>query len=131
MERSSSSEQGGAAAREGEEEEECRAATSELLQHSFLRSLLAPPKGPAPAADEEERLAEWLSEVLLITQEAKQGLFKANARCARTTRLRDLARRRQKAPVRFLGGHDHERILHVLGRLAVQRLGFSSERGGC
>ena len=112
---------------EGEEEEQCRAATSQLLLHSFLRSLLAPPKGPAPAADEEERLAEWLSEVLLITQEAKQGLFKANARCARTTRLRDLARRRQKAPVRFLVGHDHERIL---GRLAVQRLGFSSERGG-
>jgi hypothetical protein len=64
------------------------------------------------------------------TEEAKQGLFKANARCARTTLLRDHARRRQKAAVRFLGGHDHERTLHVLGRLAVQRLGLSSERGG-
>jgi hypothetical protein len=54
---------------EGEEEEQCRAATSQLLLHSFLRSLLAPPKGPAPpAADEEQRLAEWLSDVLLITQ---------------------------------------------------------------
>jgi serine/threonine protein kinase len=53
-------------------DEECRAATTQLLQHSFLRSVLALPKGPAPAVDEEEHLAESLSDVLLITQAAKQ-----------------------------------------------------------
>jgi len=53
-------------------DEECRAASTELLQHSFLRSVLTPPTGPAPASDEDERLAESLSDVLLITQEAKQ-----------------------------------------------------------
>jgi hypothetical protein len=86
MERSSSSEQGGAAAREGEEEEECRAATSELLQHSFLRSLLALPKGPAPAAAEEERLAEWLSEVLLITQRKPSRVYSKQTRDVRAPR---------------------------------------------
>jgi serine/threonine protein kinase len=53
-------------------DEECRAATTELLQHSFLRSVLTTPKGSAPALDEDEHLAELLSDLLLITQEAKQ-----------------------------------------------------------
>ena len=49
-----------------------RSTAAELIQHSFLRSALAPPCGPAPATDEEDCLAESLSDVLLISPEAKQ-----------------------------------------------------------
>ena len=52
--------------------EERRATAAELLQHSFLRSALALPCGTQPASDEEDCLADSLSDVLLISPEVRQ-----------------------------------------------------------